>query len=287
MWGDNVAEDDPLIRSVIRRGSDGATFFKSEVRLQGETPAEDEGEPSQETPRPIRANIPANAPALSGAPLDVSQFGACAWLKSFLGKESLPVCLDLAKMRLAQRPPGRGYRVAADGTTLPWSVLDLEKDQARYKEWHAHMATAVPFLRKVEARQREDDRHAFLDVSYDTGFSIRSIGLSDGTLTFLALTILPFLHNVPALITVEEPENGVHPKAIEAILESLQVIQDSQVWVTTHSPIVVAVTDLDRLLCLQQTKADGVTIVRGSDHPTLQTWKGQPDLADLFSAGVL
>ena len=288
LWGDNIDEDDLLIRSVIRRSSDGVTFFKSEVRLPGETPVEDEGGlQEEETSRPRGANVLLHIPALSGPPLNVSQFGACAWLKSFLGKDSLPVCLDLAKMRLAQRPPGRGFRVATDGTTLPWSVLDLEKDSARYAEWHAHMATAVPFLRKVEARQREDDRHAFLDVSYDTGFSVRSIGLSDGTLTFLALTILPFLRNVPALVTVEEPENGVHPKAIETILESLQVIQDSQVWITTHSPIVVAVTDLDKLLCLQQTKAEGVTIVRGSDHPTLKTWKGQPDLSVLFSAGVL
>lgn len=149
------------------------------------------------------------------------------------------------------------------------------------------MSTAVPFLRKVEGKQREDDRHVFLEVAYDTGFSVRSVGLSDGTLTFLALTILPFLHNVPPLVTVEEPENGVHPKAIETILESLKVIPNSQVWITTHSPIVVAVTDLDKLLCLQQTKAEGVNVIRGSDHPTLKSWKGQPALPILFSAGVL
>lgn len=35
---------------------------------------------------------------------------------------------------------------------------------------------------------------------------MRSSGLSDGTLSILALSILPFLNNVPALVTVEEPE---------------------------------------------------------------------------------
>jgi hypothetical protein len=281
LWGETVAEDDDVVRSVIRRTRDGITLMQPEVR------APNEGRERKENRLPIRANVPPKAPALSGIPLDLSQYAACNWLQKFLSEETLPVALDLTAMREAQRPPGQDYKVSANGSTLPWSVLELEKDVPRYDEWHAHMASAVPFLHQVAGKQREDDGHAFLEVSYDTGFSVRSIGLSDGTLIFLALTILPFLRNVPALVTVEEPENGVHPKAIETILESLQAIEGSQVWVTTHSPIVVAATDLDKLLCLRQTKSEGVKIARGSDHPTLKDWKGQPVLSDLFSAGVL
>jgi predicted ATPase len=126
-----------------------------------------------------------------------------------------------------------------------------------------------------------------LEVEYASGHKVRSIGLSDGTVSLLALSILPFLNNVPAFVAVEEPENGIHPKAIEVILESLQEIDKSQIWVTTHSPIVVAVTKLENLLCLSLTKSDGVQVVRGNEHPTLASWEGVPTLDVLFKAGVL
>jgi predicted ATPase len=128
---------------------------------------------------------------------------------------------------------------------------------------------------------------AYLIVTYANGLSVKSSGLSDGTLSILALSILPFLNNVPALVTVEEPENGIHPKAIETVLESLSKMPKSQVFVTTHSPIVVAVTAPERLLCLRQTKTAGVEVTPGNKHPQLVEWQGTPSLATLFSAGIL
>ena len=190
-------------------------------------------------------------------------------------------------MRRAQRPPGAGFKVALDGTTLPWSVLDLEGKPSAYEEWNDHIQSALPLLQNVRARKREDDNHAYLEVEYATGHKVRSIGLSDGTLSLLALSILPFLDNVPSFVAVEEPENGIHPKAIEVILESLQAMERSQARVTTHSPIVVAVTRREDLLCLSMTQNDGVKVVRGSEHPTLSSWEGVPSLDYLFKAGVL
>jgi len=272
LWGDSVSFDSDLARVIIRRGSDNVSFIEPEVGRRGTA-----------TP----ANIPATTPALSGAPLDLRLYAASDWLRNYLGRDVLPVNLNLAAMRAPQRPVGPNFKVALDGTTLPWSVLGLEKKPASHQEWLDHIGSALPFLRDVRGRTQEADNHAYLEVAYDTGYSVRSIGLSDGTLTLLALSILPFLDNVPAFVAVEEPENGIHPKAIEVILESLRVMETSQAWVTTHSPIVVAVTKPEDLLCLSLTKSEGVKIVRGSEHPTLKKWEGIPSLDVLFSAGVL
>ena len=272
LWGDQEFYNTALVRRVINRGSDGICFFDPEVGKKAD---------------PQRANMPLGTPALAGAPVDLGLYGATEWLRNHLGRDVLPVNLDLSAMRQPQRKPAAGSAIAADGTTLPWSVMALQDLPDRHQEWIDHVSAALPLLENVTARAQDADGRAYLEVLYRTGFSVKSIGLSDGTLTLLALSILPFLDNIPAFVAVEEPENGIHPKAIEVLLESLQAVTGSQIWVTTHSPIVVAVTKPEHLLCLSLTKDKGVQIQKGIDHPVLSTWEGIPSLDVLFNAGVL
>jgi hypothetical protein len=84
--------------------------------------------------------------------------------------------------------------------------------------------------------------------------------LSDGTLRFLALAVLELDSEASGLICLEEPENGIHPNRIPAILNLLQDIAADvdeptgpdnplrQVIINTHSPIVVAAVPDDSLL---------------------------------------
>ncbi len=76
--------------------------------------------------------------------------------------------------------------------------------------------------------------------------------LSDGTLRFLALSVLELDVSVQGVICLEEPENGIHPERIPAMLNLLQDIATDpdepvdetnplrQVIVNTHSPAVVS-----------------------------------------------
>jgi predicted ATPase len=116
---------------------------------------------------------------------------------------------------------------------------------------------------------------------------VSSSGLSDGTLRILTLTLLPYLSKQPVILVTEEPENGIHPYAIEAVLQSLSSMYDSQVWVSSHSPVVLASAKLDQLLCARLASEGGVEMVAGSDHPRLREWRGGIDLGSLFAAGVL
>lgn len=87
--------------------------------------------------------------------------------------------------------------------------------------------------------------------------------LSDGTLRFLALTVMEADPGPRSLLCLEEPENGMHPRRIPAMLELLQdlavdphepVGPDNpmrQVIVNTHSPVVVADVPDDSLLVAQ------------------------------------
>ena len=90
--------------------------------------------------------------------------------------------------------------------------------------------------------------------------------LSDGTLRFLALSVLELDPDTPGLICLEEPENGIHPDRIPAMLRLLQDICTDphepadgtnplrQVIVNTHSPSVVMSVPDDSVLFAKTEK---------------------------------
>ena len=64
---------------------------------------------------------------------------------------------------------------------------------------------------------------------------------SEGTLRMLGLLALNGVKKAPALVGIEEPENGVHPRRIQLIAEFLRTrenLTNTQYIVTTHSPIL-------------------------------------------------
>jgi len=90
--------------------------------------------------------------------------------------------------------------------------------------------------------------------------------LSDGTLRFLALAIIEADPDMQGLLCLEEPENGIHPSRIPAMLKLLQNIACDtqepvnrfnplrQVIINTHSPAVVADVPEDSLLLARLTE---------------------------------
>ena len=110
--------------------------------------------------------------------------------------------------------------------------------------------------------------------------------LSDGTLRLIALTLIAYLDE-PAIYLVEEPENGIHPRAVETVLQSLSSVYGAQVLLATHSPVILSLTEPEQVLCFDRTAEGATDIVRGSEHPRLRQWRGETDLGTLFASGVL
>ncbi len=224
-------------------------------------------------------------------------YPAARWLLGLLTADAVFLDPDWAAMRQAS-PPGQPKVITANGRNIPWLALEVKREGAsidapaayrseRYADWSAHVQTALPQIVDIDVREREDDHHAYFMVSYRGDFKVPSAGLSEGTLRILTLTLLPYLSKQPAILVTEEPENGIHPRAIEAVLQSLSSLYDSQVWVSSHSPVVLARAKLDQLLCARLASEGGVEMVPGTEHPRLQEWRGGIDLGSLFAAGVL
>ncbi|MEC3974637.1 AAA family ATPase [Amycolatopsis sp. H20-H5] len=122
------------------------------------------------------------------------------------------------------------------------------------------------------------------------GMRLPARALSEGTLRFLALCVLLEDPTVTGLICMEEPENGIHPANLEAMLDLVRDLAVDpnetpdadnpfrQVIVNTHSPFVVQICDREDILVADsrlQTSPDGATTRALSLLPMVGTWRGK------------
>ena len=158
----------------------------------------------------------------------------------------------------------------------------------RFKQWIDHVRTALPDVEDITVVERQDDRHRYIVIHYSGGAQVPSWLVSDGTLRLLALTILAYIKNSPGVIMVEEPENGIHPRAIETAMQSLSSIYNGQVLLATHSTVALNMLDPADVLCFAKDASGATDIVSGNVHPALQDWKrGEPEFGVLFASGIL
>jgi len=120
---------------------------------------------------------------------------------------------------------------------------------------------------------------------YDTEHEARA--LSDGTLRFLALSVIDLDPQAQGVICLEEPENGIHPERIQAMLELLQGIavdtdfavdNDNplrQVIINTHSPSVIMQIPAESLVISEVIEDfdNGLKLPRVSFGCLPDTWR--------------
>src|SRR5690606_32808765 len=141
-------------------------------------------------------------------------------------------------------PPGQSTNFSPDGSNIPWMIDKLKTEsRVRFDDWIAHVRTALPDIASISTKEREEDRHRYLVVHYENGVGVPSRMVSDGTLRSLALTLLAYLPGLTGLYLIEEPENGIHPRAVESLFQSLSSIYDPQVLLATRSPIILGLVD--------------------------------------------
>lgn len=258
-------------RAVIMRYKDGETRYKPEIAFQ----------------QRISFKLDKKRSALGNLPADKEQFPSSTWLKEALIYGVQMFILDSQNIRQAS-PPGKGLKFKTDGSNLPWVIEDLKKrDIKAYYNWLEHIRTALPDIQEIETVDILGEGKRYLKIIYDNSIEVPSWMVSDGTLRLLALTLPAYLPDFEGAFLIEEPENGIHPQAIETVFQSLSSVYNAQILLATHSPVILSMVESKDVLCFSKT-TDGVTeIVRGNEHPMLSDWHGTPNLSVLFASGIL
>jgi hypothetical protein len=118
------------------------------------------------------------------------------------------------------------------------SILEVPELHEAYVGWLREMLPSEVEEVKVLQGALGDPLFALRDNGRDFPAPI----LSDGTLRFAALAAAFFQPEMPGLLALEEIEDGIHPTRLRLLLDLLSSQSEStntQVFATTHSPLVV------------------------------------------------
>jgi predicted ATPase len=110
--------------------------------------------------------------------------------------------------------------------------------------------------------------------------------LSDGTLRFICLAVLLGQAELPGLITLDEPELGLHPFAIVQLAEMLRTVsQQSQVLLATQSVTLMNQFELGDLVVVE--RQDGSSVFERPDPQRLGEWLADYSLGELWEKNLL
>ena len=179
--------------------------------------------------------------------------------------------------RLARGNPSRTYaQIASQLSELMGGIraLDIDVDQKRE-------------LLTLRIKDRKGTLHP-------------AQALSDGVLRFLALAVLQHDPEAPGVLCLEEPENGIHPTRIPAILNLLADTAvdpmelsgadnpPRQVIANTHSPSVLREAPDDSVVFVKMSEMKDARgqLCQGSAFYCLpDTWRTKAEHPDVISRG--
>ena len=198
------------------------------------------------------------------------------------------IFLDCAALRRPAPATRDTESLCSDGSNLPWVARRLRsEDEKGFRSWIRRVRSAIPEVADLRVVVREEDRHAYLMVRYDSGYEVPSWAVSDGTLRLMAHTLRDSTLLPETLYLIEEPEGGVHPAEMQGVLTALPPLDDGQVLAATQSPPILADADAETVLCLAKDADGAPDVIPVLTHPLMEDWIGSPNLAALFAGGML
>lgn len=111
--------------------------------------------------------------------------------------------------------------------------------------------------------------------------------LSDGTIRFIALTVLFMQPVLPKVIVIDEPELGLHPVAIEKLAGLIKsaASRGTQVIAATQNAELISNFQPDDILTVDQR--DGQSHIRRLNGDELREWLNDYTLGDLWKQRIM
>ncbi|MFC9475942.1 AAA family ATPase [Nocardia sp. NPDC056952] len=188
------------------------------------------------------------------------------------------------------------YRIANDSA----AGVDPDAVYARVADRLSDLSGVGASELSVEPDQVREVFTLFLQDR--AGLRLPARALSEGTLRFLALCVLLEDPTFTGLTCMEEPENGIHPANLPAMLDLVQDLAVDvgeapgtdnplrQVIINTHSPAVFQLCDPQDVLLaeVRPTRSAAGTITGGLTLlPFRNSWRSDPSHPSFDTADVL
>lgn len=183
--------------------------------------------------------------------------------------------------------PDREPRMTSGGYGLPL-VLDAlaGSDRISFAKLEAELQVLVPNVRSIQLKpwsSRGEPSQVFIGKKLEFVLSemdrsaVPAPLMSDGVFLILGYLALAYAPSSPAIMLLEEPENGVHPRALANVANLLRRITEpgrgskqAQVIVTTHSPYLLDFVPPESVRVFARKSTGETVIGRLTDLPMVR-----------------
>ncbi len=219
------------------------------------------------------------------------------------GEEVTRVAERLSSFRVfdvdvaAARQPTRARstlsgRLESHAENLAAFLVQLSADEERWDLLTKDARRILPQLEAIEFEQAGGYADRLAVVLHERGLR-RTTPLADasfGTVRLLGLLAMLYDPHPPALTCVEEIDHGLHPQALELIVERLREASErTQLIVATHSPSLVdRLVPQEFIVC--DRDEDGASVIpalSAEEVEAVVAETGDQPLGELWFSGVL
>jgi predicted ATPase len=181
-----------------------------------------------------------------------------------------------------------------DGRNLPAYLYLLKNNHPKiYSRILKTIQSVAPYIktfilepRKLQGSQQEIELRWTDSGDPDSNFSVYQ--LSDGTLRFIALTVLLMQPEPPAVIIIDEPELGLHPFAIGKLAGMMQAAScKTQIIAATQSPGLISHFNPEDIIVIDRSEAENQTVFQRLTVESLETWLNDFTLGDLWERNII
>ncbi len=220
-------------------------------------------------PKTLASNLPRTVLSIANAAESPTALCARREMESWMFLQLEPSSLRKADILTSPKAlthegahlPASLYALVSEARAAASDPEEAAAEEARvYATVANRLRELIDGIRDIRVDRDEKRDILTLEAIDESGTAYPAKALSDGTLRFLALAILEYDSSGRNVICLEEPENGIHPTRIPAMLRLLQDIATDldenvdktnpprQVIINTHSPVVVRCIPEDSLI---------------------------------------
>lgn len=158
--------------------------------------------------------------------------------------------LNIRSMK-APQPFRREETIREDGTNIASVYHTIYLKEGKIPDEIYNPFTMI--FPKIDVRPHITDDGRVMIKFYEDGLELLPPNTSDGYYKILTMLIAIYLK--PPLLIVDEIENSLHPSTLELILDTIG-IGDTQAIITTHSPVVVDMTELNNIILVEKEQGE-------------------------------
>ncbi|MBB1139711.1 AAA family ATPase [Myroides sp. WP-1] len=175
-----------------------------------------------------------------------------------------------------------------DGRNIAAFLYNIKEEYLKHYNFIIRTIQAVaPYFSDFYLQPDENGNLRLFWTSKYSSTIYSSRDLSDGTLRFIALTVLFMQPNLPSTIIIDEPELGLHPFAIGKLSGMIKSVskKETKVILATQSTDLISYFEPEDIITVDQL--EGESVFKRLDSENLKEWLDTYTIDDLWKRNII